>query len=88
MNSGETVLAVVKPLPAWLNYLVLVATLLLAAFAVFVWAVAFRKKPRPRKRRHRREHHEQRRPNPTLAETGGLPPAHEPENPPPQNPSP
>jgi hypothetical protein len=60
------------PLPQWLNFLAMAVALLLGVFGVFLWAVMFRKK-RHRKRRKRHEH-EKRQLNPTLAESGGLPP--------------
>jgi len=76
MNSGETMLAAATPLPQWENFLVFFAVILLSAVVVFLWAVFFRKKL---KRKHRsRRHREHRKPNPTLAESGGLPPARAP----------
>jgi membrane protein implicated in regulation of membrane protease activity len=78
MNSGETMLAAVAPLPQWANFLALFAVIVLSAFGVFLWAVLFRKK---RKRKHHsRQRREQRKLNPTLAESGGLPPAREEKN--------
>ena len=72
-------LAAAAPLPQWVNFLALFAVIVLAAFAVFLWAVFFRKKKR--KRKHRSRHrHEERKLNPTLAESGGLPPAREEKN--------
>jgi hypothetical protein len=54
-----------------IEYLIYGGALLLVAGVIFFWALAIRK-PRKRKRRHRHHGREQR--NPTLAETGGLPP--------------
>jgi hypothetical protein len=74
MNSAEILLAAMEPLPQWLNFLVMVFAILLAAAGALVWLVVFRKKgKRKRRRRHQRE---KRQLNPTLAESGGLPPIH------------
>lgn len=73
-------LAVLAPLPQWVYFLAIFAVIGLSALAVFLWAVLFRKKKR--KRKHRSRHrHEERRLNPTLAESGGLPPARDEKNP-------
>ena len=72
-------LAAGAPLPQWENFLALFAVIVLSALAVFLWAVLFRKKRRKRKYRSR-HHHEHRKLNPTLAESGGLPPAREEKN--------
>lgn len=73
MNSGTTLLAVFEPLPQWLNFLAMFIALVLGAFGVLLWVVMFRKKRR-RKHHKRRERREPSKPNPTLAEVGGLPP--------------
>jgi hypothetical protein len=72
INSGTTLLAVYEPLPQWLNFLAMAGCLLMATLGVLLWFVMFRKK----RRRKRRKHHERekRQLNPTLAQTGGLPP--------------
>ncbi|HXI72167.1 MAG TPA: hypothetical protein VNN22_17565 [Verrucomicrobiae bacterium] len=72
-------LAVYEPLPVWVNFLAIFAALVLASIGGLVWAVVFRRKRRRKHhKRHNhqkgRNHHEPRKPNPTLAETGGLPP--------------
>jgi hypothetical protein len=73
-------LAVVGPFPPWLNFLVIVGCMLLGVIGSLIWFLTFRKK-RKRKRRH--GHHGEKRPlNPTLAETGGLPPKRDPDEPP------
>jgi len=79
MNSGTTMLAVYEPLPVWVNFLVMLVAVVLASIGGLLWAVVFRRKRRRKHHRSRnhpkdRNHHEQRKPNPTLAETGGLPP--------------
>ena len=74
-------LAVFEPLPQWVNFLAVAGCMLLGAGGSLVWFVAFRKK-RKRKRRH--HNHEKRPLNPTLAETGGLPPKRDPDQPPPE----
>jgi len=75
MNFGQTLLAVSEPLPQWqnqwLNFLAMAGGLLLGAISVLIWLVKFRKK---RKRKYRQRRHEERKLNPTLAESGGLPP--------------
>jgi uncharacterized iron-regulated membrane protein len=63
------------PLPQWLNFLVMFLAILLAAAGALIWLVVFRKKGKRKRRKHR--HHEERQLNPTLAETGGLPPVRE-----------
>ncbi len=78
-------LAAFEPLPQWANFLAIFAVIVLSAFAVLLWAVLFRKK---RKRKYRRHQHEQRKLNPTLAESGGLPPARENEKSPGHTPTP
>lgn len=70
MKPGPNLLAVFQPLPQWLNFLAVVGCMLLGALGVLIWFLYFRKK---RKRKYK--HHREKRPlNPTLAETGGLPP--------------
>ncbi len=78
MKPGPNLLAVLQPLPQWLNFLAVVGCMLLGALGVLIWYVFFRKK---RKRKYK--HHREKRPlNPTLAETGGLPPKRDPDLPP------
>jgi hypothetical protein len=69
-----SILLVMGPLPQWLNFLVMAVVVLVVAVGSLIWLTMFRKKRR-RKRRHRSQ--EKRQLNPTLAETGGLPPARE-----------
>ena len=79
MKPGPNLLAVLQPLPPWLNFLAVAGCMLLGALGVLIWYLFFRKK---RKRKHK--HHRDKRPlNPTLAETGGLPPKRDPDEPPP-----
>ena len=73
-------LAAFAPLPQWAYFLALFAVIVLSAFGVFLWAVLFRKTKRKRKHRSR-QRHEERQLNPTLAETGGLPPVRDEKNP-------
>jgi hypothetical protein len=80
MNSADTFLAVLGPLPAWLNFLALAVAIVLAAFASFLW-FAFFHKTKHHHNRKRRRRDEQRKLNPTLAEIGGLPPVREEKNP-------
>jgi hypothetical protein len=71
-NFVQPLLAVFEPLPQWLNFLAMALAILLVAGGSLLWFLAFRHK-RKRKRRH---HHrrEKRSVNPTLAQSGGLPP--------------
>ncbi len=69
-------LAVLEPLPSWLNFLIVAGCMVLGAVGSLIWFVAFRKKGK-RKRKHHHSH-EKRPLNPTLAETGGLPPKRDP----------
>jgi len=73
MNSGTTLLAVYEPLPQWLNFLSMLVALVVGVFGVLLWAVMFRRKRRRKYRKHH-THRGERKPNPTLAELGGLPP--------------
>ena len=79
MNAGSSILAVVGPLPPWLNFLIVAGGMLLGAIGAMIWFLAFRTK---RKRKHRHHDREKRPINPTLAETGGLPPKRDPNLPP------
>ena len=66
------------------DWLIFAATLLaigLLIAGVVIWIAVFRGKSK-KKRRKRRQRH-QRQHNPTLAETGGLPPRRDPNLPPP-----
>ena len=49
--------------------------------AVALWLLFFRPKSKKRHRKHRRKRHQHQH-NPTLAETGGLPPRRDPQQPP------
>jgi hypothetical protein len=74
MNFGQTMLAVFEPLPQWFNFLAMAVAILLVAIGALIWLVAFRKKGKRKRKHHSRE---ERQINPTLAETGGLPPVRE-----------
>jgi hypothetical protein len=81
MNAGTTLLAVFEPLPQWLNFLAMFLALLLGTFSVLIWTVKFGKRRRRKHKHHKhRQSRDERRPNPTLAETGGLPPPRAPDN--------
>jgi hypothetical protein len=71
-NSADILLAAAEPLPQWLNFLAMAGGLLLGTLGVLLWFVMFRK--RRRRKRRKRHEHEKRQLNPTLAQTGGLPP--------------
>jgi len=65
----------------WLIFGVMVLTIGLAIGIVTIWAVVYRTKSKKRHRKQRRRHNRQH--NPTLAQTGGLPPMRDPNQPPP-----
>jgi hypothetical protein len=65
------------PLPQWLNFLIMAAAILLVTFGALVWSVSFRRKRKRKRKHHRHKHGERRQLNPTLAQTGGLPPIRE-----------
>ena len=80
MNFGMLMLAFAEPLPQWLNFLAMAVTILLVAIGSLIWFISFRKK---RKRKRKPSRSGGKRPlNPTLAETGGLPPKRDPNLPP------
>ena len=65
----------------WLIFLVMLVAIGIAVGFVVVWTVIYRPKNKKKRRakqrrRHRRQH------NPTLAQTGGLPPLRDPNQPP------
>jgi len=67
----------------WLIFSVMVLTIGVAVGIVTIWAVLFRPKTGKKHRhKHRRKRHS-RQHNPTLAQTGGLPPPRDPNQPPP-----
>jgi hypothetical protein len=80
MNSTDILLATFEPLPQWLNFLAMALSVVLVAFATLLWLVLFRKKGRRQRKRHRHHSREPRKLNPTLAESGGLPPIREEKN--------
>jgi len=71
--------------PAWADFFIMLGAFAFVATGALVWIFFFRKpKRRRRKRRHRHEH---RSLNPTLSQSGGLPPVRLEEKPPRQPPS-
>jgi heme/copper-type cytochrome/quinol oxidase subunit 2 len=60
--------------PEWLDFVVMAGVLVTLAVVMLVWVVYFRRRGRKHRRKHR-HHHERGSTNPTLAQTGGLPPA-------------
>jgi hypothetical protein len=64
----------------WLLYLISLLAIGLAIGIVVVWMYVVRPKKKKRKHRHRKRHNRQH--NPTLAQTGGLPPIRDPNEPP------
>jgi hypothetical protein len=66
------------------DWLIFVAILLIVGIGIaslIVWLLIFRKTG---KKRRKRRHRHDRKHNPTLAETGGLPPRRDPNQPPPR----
>jgi hypothetical protein len=78
-------LAVIEPLPQWVNFLAMAIAVLVASIGALLWLVMFRKKRKRKRKHHSRE---KRQLNPTLAQTGGLPPVREREKSPGQTPPP
>ena len=64
----------------WLLFLVSLLAIGVAIGIVVIWMYVVRPKKKKRKLKQRRRHNRQH--NPTLAETGGLPPARDPNQPP------
>ncbi len=60
-------------LSAWAGVVIVIGAAVLVTLVAVVWILFFRKNARHRRRR--RQHNDQHRPNPTLAQIGGLPPA-------------
>jgi len=57
----------------WVDFFIMAGVFVLIAVGALIWVFYFRK--RRRKRRHKHRHERRRRAvNPTLAQTGGLPP--------------
>jgi len=76
MNPCDIFLAITGPLPEWFDFLIMTLAILVVALASLIFFLIFR--PRPRHRKHRQHHpREPRKLNPTLAQTGGLPPLRE-----------
>ena len=64
----------------WVDFFIMAGVFVLIAIGALIWVFYFRKKGR--KHRHKHRHHRERRSvNPTLAQTGGLPPPRPPESP-------
>ncbi len=66
--------------PVWVDFFIMAGILLLLSIGLLVWSVYFRKRGRKRRRKYRGRH-DRRSVNPTLAQTGGLPPVRPPEAP-------
>jgi hypothetical protein len=65
----------------WLIFGAMLLAIGLPVAAIVGWWVLFRNKPKKPRRKRRQRHSRQH--NPTLAETGGLPPKRDPNQPPP-----
>jgi hypothetical protein len=64
--------------PEWVDFFIVFGAIGLVVLIIFFWALFIRKSGKRKRKKHRRHRHQL---NPTLAETGGLPPAHEEEKP-------
>jgi hypothetical protein len=64
--------------PEWLDFFIMCGAIGLVLLAAFFWALLFRKSG---KRRRKNRRHRHRPLNPTLAESGGLPPVRREKNP-------
>jgi hypothetical protein len=64
----------------WLIFGVMLLAIGLPVGAFVIWWTVFRKNSQRQRRKRRQRHRRQR--NPTLAETGGLPPRRDPNQPP------
>ena len=60
--------------PAWVDFFIVLGVIALVTIGAFIWAVVFHNNAKPRRKRRRRH---RRQINPTLAQTGGLPPVRE-----------
>jgi hypothetical protein len=75
--------------PAWANFFIMAGVFALVAISALIWVI-FLRKPGKRRRKHRHRH-ERRSSNPTLVQSGGLPPVRPEEKPfrrPPPTPQP
>ncbi|HTA95667.1 MAG TPA: hypothetical protein VK769_06045 [Verrucomicrobiae bacterium] len=63
--------------PEWVDLFVVLAAIFLLVLGIFFWALLIRKRKGTRRRIRRRHHRERHPANPTLAQTGGLPPIRE-----------
>lgn len=68
-----------SPAIEWLGFLLFLLLMTVCMGGVIVWFKTGRKGRPKRKRKHRHHHHS----NPTLAQSGGLPPKRDPNQPPP-----
>lgn len=64
-------------MPQWMNFVLMAAAIIFSSILALFVALSFRKRKR-RKRKHRRRRGDgERQLNPTLSQTGGLPPPRE-----------
>ena len=64
----------------WVDFFIMAGVFALIAISALIWVFYLRKRGRKRRHKHR-DHRERRTVNPTLAQTGGLPPPRPPESP-------
>ncbi len=75
----EDGLPAVGPITAiWVDFFIMAGVFALIAVGALIWVLYFRKKGHRRRHKHRHQR-ERRSANPTLAQTGGLPPPRPPE---------
>ena len=71
------------PIAGWLIFIAILLGICLVLTPIVIWVVLFKKKGGRRRRRHRHHDHYRRKTNPTLDQTGGLPPPRDPNQLPP-----
>jgi type VI protein secretion system component VasK len=64
----------------WLVFAGVLLAVCVVTFGIVIWVMLLRKRGKKSSRKHRK--HQHRHTNPTLAETGGLPPIRESDQPP------
>jgi heme/copper-type cytochrome/quinol oxidase subunit 2 len=64
----------------WLIFGGIMLAVFVPVILIFLWIIFFRKRSARKRQKHRKHRHHHQ--NPTLAETGGLPPLRQPDEPP------
>ncbi len=63
----------------WMIFLAMLLAIVIPLVSFVLWLLVFRKSGKKKRRRHKHRH--KHRTNPTLAQTGGLPPVRDPDEP-------